>query len=209
MNGSFELVPEQDVYGVFDNVWLNVSDGTSVLAGLNITVEPVGDLPLVSIESVQASGSTANMYWSVLDVDGTVNTAANVYVDGTGGGEPFVFGSGMGPPCVTLLPMSSNPSTSLYLELELFDEELDEDIVSKVVELAAPSDEENQTAPGTAQVGRRHPTAVAKGGVPITGVLVVVVLVRTRSRGGADTSIAAAEEFQSPAVAACSPGRNS
>ena len=30
VNGSFELVPEQDVYGVFDDVWLNVSDGTSV-----------------------------------------------------------------------------------------------------------------------------------------------------------------------------------
>ena len=84
VNGSFELVPEQDVYGVFDDVWLNVSDGTSVHSGqLNITVEPVGDLPFVSIESVQGmSGSTANMYWSVLDVDGTVNTAANVSVDG-------------------------------------------------------------------------------------------------------------------------------
>ena len=204
VNGSFELVPEQDVYGVFDDVWLNVSDGTSVHSGqLNITVEPVGDLPFVSIESVQGmSGSTANMYWSVLDVDGTVNTAANVSVDGA---RVVVnhscLSSGTGAyQCVTLLPMSSNPSTSLYLELELFDEELGRSVIaSKVVELAAPSDEENQTAPGNGAGGATATlTAAAMGGVLIIGVLVVVVLVRSRSPGGADASSAAVEEVPEP-----------
>ena len=79
------MTPQQDVFGVFESVWLNVSDGTSTHAhNMTVTVEPVGDLPFVSIESVQGlSGSTANMYWSVVDVDGEVNTQANVSVDGS------------------------------------------------------------------------------------------------------------------------------
>ncbi|MEC7350641.1 MAG: hypothetical protein VYA29_02155, partial [Candidatus Thermoplasmatota archaeon] len=131
-----------------------------------------------------------------------VNTAANVSVDGA---RVVVnhscLSSGTGAyQCVSLLPMSSNPSTSLYLELELFDEELGRSVIaSKVVELAAPSDEENQTAPGNGASGATATlTAVAMGGVLIIGLLVVVVLVRTRSRGGADTSIAAAEEVSEP-----------
>ena len=147
------------------------------------------------------SGSTANMYWSVLDVDGAVNTAANVSVDGA---RVVVnhscLSSGTGAyQCVTLLPMSSNPSTSLYLELELFDEELGRSVIaSKVVELAAPSDEENQTAPGNGASGATATlTAAAMGGVLIIGVL-VVVLYRLRSPTGTDASTVAVEEAPEP-----------
>ena len=144
INNSMQLTPTKDFFGTVEGGWLNVSDGTTTHHhSFTLTVEPVGDLPFVSIESVQSlGGSTANMYWSVVDVDGAVNTEANVSVDNV----PVVVNhsclsssSGMYQ-CVTMLPVSETSSTSFYIQLEIYDAELDRSVIAtKVFDPAANS----------------------------------------------------------------------
>ena len=137
INNSMQITPTKDYFGTKEGGWLNVSDGTTTYShSFSLTVEPVGDLPFVNIESVQSlGGTTANMYWSVLDVDGVVNTEANVSVDNV----PVVVNhsclsssSGMYQ-CVTMLPVSETSSTSFYIQLEIYDAELGRSIIATMV----------------------------------------------------------------------------
>ena len=137
VNNSMVFTPKTDFFGVIQNVWLNVSDGsTTHSAALTLTVEPVADLPFVNIESVQLlGGSTANMYWSVTDVDGAVSTDANVSVDNVNVAvNHSCLSSTNGVyQCVTLLPINGDPSTSVYIELEIYDAELGRSVVANIV----------------------------------------------------------------------------
>ena len=103
---------------------------------MTVTVEAMGDLPFVSIESVQGlSGSTANMYWSVVDVDQTVDTQANVAVDGVVVDvNHSCLNSGAGAfQCDTLLPVPADSSTSFFIELEIYDAGLDRSVIANKV----------------------------------------------------------------------------
>jgi hypothetical protein len=191
-NGTVEMTPQQDVFGVFEGVWLNVSDGTSAHAhNMTVAVEPVGDLPFASIESVQGlSGSTANMYWSVVDVDGAVNTQANVSVDGVSVAvNHSCLSSGTGAyQCVTLLPVPADTSTSLYVELEIYDAELDRSVIaSKVVDLSSVDDGGNDTSAGEDIEGSGVMAVVAGIGMLLLLIGIGAVLV-SRSRKGATES---------------------
>ncbi len=191
-NGTVEMTPQQDVFGVFEGVWLNVSDGTSAHShNMTVAVEPVGDLPFASIESVQGlSGSTANMYWSVVDVDGAVNTQANVSVDGVSVAvNHSCLSSGTGAyQCVTLLPVPADTSTSLYVELEIYDAELDRSVIaSKVVDLSSVDDGGNDTSAGEDIEGSGVMAVVAGIGMLLLLIGIGAVLV-SRSRKGATES---------------------
>ena len=137
VNNSMVFTPRTDFFGVIEEVWLNVSDGsTTHSAALTLTVQPVSDLPFVNIESVQLlGGSTANMYWSVADVDGVVSTDANVSVDNVNVAvNHSCLSSASGVyQCVTLLPLNGASSTSVYIELEIYDAELSRSVVANIV----------------------------------------------------------------------------
>ena len=194
-NGTVEMAPRQDVFGVFEGIWLNVSDGTSAHAhNMTVTVEPVGDLPFVSIESVQGlSGSTANMYWSVVDVDGAVNTQANVSVDGVAVMvNHSCLSSGTGAyQCVTLLPVTGDTSTSLYVELEIYDGELDRSVIAnKVVDLSSVGNDQNETATGEDIEGSGSLAIVAGIGALLLLVGAGAILLGRSRQGATEPSVA-------------------
>ena len=203
-NGTVEMTPQQDVFGVFESVWLNVSDGTSTHAhNMTVTVEPVGDLPFVSIESVQGlSGSTANMYWSVVDVDGEVNTQANVSVDGViVAVNHSCLSSGTGAyQCVTLLPVPADTSTSLYVELEIYDVELDRSVIAnKVVDLSSVGDGGNETSAGEDIGGSGSMAVVAGIGMLLLLVGTGAVLVSRSRKAATESSAPSAISDEPPA----------
>lgn len=168
---------------------------------MTVTVEPVGDLPFVSIESVQGlSGSTANMYWSVVDVDGAVNTQANVSVDGViVAVNHSCLSSGTGAyQCVTLLPVPADTSTSLYVELEIYDAELDRSVIaSKVVDLSSVGDDGNETSAGEDIEGSGAMAVVAGIGLLLLLVGTGAVLV-SRSRKATTESSASSMISEEP-----------
>ncbi len=186
-NNSFELVPSSDVFGVFEGLWLNVSDGTSMHSqNLSLNIAAVGDLPFVAIDSVQGmSGPTANMYWSVTDVDGTVDTEANITVDGQllDVSHSCLSSSSGVYQCVTLLPIASDLTTSVYIELEVYDDELERSVIAtKVFEPTssdAGGDEQDDSNEDSAEGGLA--LIVGAGGLVLV-VLGGVAFVLIRSR---------------------------
>ncbi len=130
---QYLIVPQKDVNGVFEMIWFNVSDGTSSYNhSLTLTVLPIGDPPTASITSIQrvAGSETATMQWTVIDVDGSTNTNATVYVSGV---EVSVSHSclveGLSTQCVTLIPVPTNVDGIVMVELKVHDDELDSDVV--------------------------------------------------------------------------------
>jgi hypothetical protein len=136
-NGSFTLSPRKDYNGQIDDLWLNVSDGTSSHEfQFAIEVRPVGDLPFVAIGNIQRveGSSTATMQWSVADVDGAANTEALVMVNEmtvTVNHSCLSSSSGVYQ-CVTLLPLpvSSQP---LDIVVSVYDDELDRTAIASFV----------------------------------------------------------------------------
>ena len=187
-NNSFELVPASDAFGIYEGLWLNVSDGSVTHSeNLSLTIASVGDLPFVAIESVQGmSGSTVNMYWSVTDVDGTVNTEATVSVDGTvvDVSHSCLSSNGGVYQCVTLLPISPGLDTSVYIELEVFDDELERSVIaSKVFDpLSDNASNDQQSESDEDSSDGALPIMVAAGGV-VLALLAGVAFVLMRSRG--------------------------
>ena len=84
-NASMSITPDTDVNGEFGVLWLNVTDGlSSHTFSFGLTVSPVGDLPFLSISTIEriSGGSSATIQWTILDVDGIANTNAEVLIDG-------------------------------------------------------------------------------------------------------------------------------
>ena len=204
VNGTLELTPKQDVFGVFEGVWLNVSDGTSAHAhNMTVTVEAMGDLPFVSIESVQGlSGSTANMYWSVVDVDQTVDTQANVTVDGVVVDvNHSCLNSGAGAfQCVTLLPVPADPSTSFFIELEIYDAGLDRSVIaSKVVDPSVIGTDQNETSTSEDVEGTGSVVVIAGFGTALVLVGVVGFMVARSRKAAAQQASMPAPSEEAPA----------
>jgi hypothetical protein len=94
-----------------------VSDGsTSHAFSFNVDVRPVGDVPVVGITSIERNegSDTATMQWTVLDVDGEVNTDGQVLIDGNevSSNHSCLETTPGAYQCVTLIPLgaTSNPS---------------------------------------------------------------------------------------------------
>ena len=134
-NGTFMLVPAPDVFGVFDGLWLNVTDGSSnhsAQLSLEVMAEP--DSPIVSITSVQRLDGllSASMQWVVSDVDGQVDTNGSVLVDGVPIDVSHSCLSNIDGvhQCVTLLPLSPTSNPSYVVELRIVDEPLNRTVVA-------------------------------------------------------------------------------
>jgi len=186
VNGSMMFTPRTDFFGVIDEVWLNVSDGSSThSASLKLTVEPVPDLPFVNIDSVQSlGGSTANMYWSVADVDGAVNTDANVSVDNVNVAvNHSCLSSSSGVfQCVTLLPIDA-AAASVYIQLEIYDSDLDRSVLATTVFDPSLVNNTNggQSGPSGDETGGLSSVVLAGAGVGLLVVLVAVLFLRQRN----------------------------
>ena len=188
VNQSMVFTPRMDFFGVIDEVWLNVSDGSTTHSQvLSLTVQPVGDLPFVSIESVQSlGGSTANMYWSVADVDGVVSTDANVSVDNVKvevNHSCLTSSSGVYQ-CVTLLPINGDLSTSRYIQLEIYDADLDRSVLATAVfdpSLANTTDD-GQNDAGQDETGGLNGGLLLGAGFSFLAVLVGAVMVFMRKQ---------------------------
>ena len=191
VNNSFELVPANDAFGIYQGLWLNVSDGSTTHSeNLSLTIAAVGDLPFVAIESVQGmSGSTANMYWSVADVDGSVNTEASVSVDGTvvEVSHSCLSSSNGVYQCVTLLPFSPGSATSVYIELEVYDDELERSVIaSKVFDPSSDNSSNNQQSESEEDDAGGAVTLIVGAGGFVLVLLAGAAFVFFRSRGEDD-----------------------
>ncbi len=191
VNNSFELVPANDAFGIHQGLWLNVSDGSTTHSeNLSLTIAAVGDLPFVAIESVQGmSGSTANMYWSVADVDGSVNTEASVSVDGTvvEVSHSCLSSSNGVYQCVTLLPFSPGSATSVYIELEVYDDELERSVIaSKVFDPLSDNSSNNQQSESEEDDAEGALTLIVGAGGFVLVLLAGAAFVFFRSRGEDD-----------------------
>ena len=191
VNNSFELVPASDAFGIHQGLWLNVSDGSTTHSeNLSLTIAAVGDLPFVAIESVQGmSGSTANMYWSVADVDGSVNTEASVSVDGTvvEVSHSCLSSSNGVYQCVTLLPFSPGSATSVYIELEVYDDELERSVIaSKVFDPLSDNSSNNQQSESEEDEAEGAATLIVGAGGFVLVLLAGAAFVFFRSRGEDD-----------------------
>ena len=191
VNNSFELVPANDAFGIHQGLWLNVSDGSTTHSeNLSLTIAAVGDLPFVAIESVQGmSGSTANMYWSVADVDGSVNTEASVSVDGTvvEVSHSCLSSSNGVYQCVTLLPFSPGSATSVYIELEVYDDELERSVIaSKVFDPLSDNSSNNQQSESEEDDAEGALALIVAAGGFVLFLLAGAAFVFFRSRGEDD-----------------------
>jgi hypothetical protein len=200
VNGSMVFTPRTDFFGVVDEVWLNVSDGSSThSASLSVMVQPVPDLPFVNIESVQSlGGSTANMYWSVVDVDGVVSTDANVSVDNVNVvvNHSCLSSSGGVYQCVTLLPITAGSTTSMYIELEIYDADLDRSVLATRVFDPSVSNNTNddQSGPAGDDAGGLSGVVLASAGLGLLGLLVAVLFLRQRQDGDVSIMPAAVDD---------------
>jgi hypothetical protein len=157
-NDSLLVTPSRDVNGVFSELWLNVSDGsTSHAFSFNVDVRPVGDVPVVGITSIERNegSDTATMQWTVLDVDGEVNTDGQVLIDGNevSSNHSCLETTPGAYQCVTLIPLGATSNTSLYVQLVIHDMELDRNVIADRVvdpsqggQTAQPSSEADDAA---------------------------------------------------------------
>ena len=201
-NGSMIFTPQTDFFGVIDEVWLNVSDGSTTHSeSFSLTVEPVADLPFVNIDSVQSlGGSTANMYWSVADVDGIVSTEANVSLNNVN--VPVnhsCLSSRAGVyQCVTLLPISADASTSVFIEVEIYDVELDRSVVATNMFDPSQTNASNtgQSGAGQDDTSGSSGALLAGLGLGVLAVLAgaVILFVRGRNSEAVDAMPPAMED---------------
>ena len=176
-NGTFTFAPGLNVFGVFDGLWLNVTDGSSNhSAQLSLTVVGQPDLPVVSFNKVQRLGglSSASMEWVVSDGDGEANSDGLVFIDGV---QVDVTHSCLSSvegvyQCVTLVPLAATTNDSYTVELEVADAELNRTVVaSYTLPAGLEADEENEVA-----LGDDSGSSVGDVGL-LLGVLVLAVLV--------------------------------
>ncbi len=134
-NGTFQITPIADLNGVFGPFQLNVTDGKSTYNGaLFLEVLPVPDLPFLSISNIQAleGGSTATMQWSVGDVDGAVNTDAEVVVDNqtVSVDHSCLTSTSTVFQCVSLIPLPATDEVVL-VEVKVSDDELNRTVITR------------------------------------------------------------------------------
>ena len=153
-NASISITPDTDVNGVFDGLWLNVTDGlSSHTFSFGLTVSPVGDLPFLSISTIEriSGGSSATIQWSIVDVDGVTNTNAEVSIDGAlvATNHSCIETIPGSHQCVTLISLGETSNTSLFVQLKVTDLELDRSVIADLVfdpnAGGSPANEETQT----------------------------------------------------------------
>lgn len=129
VNSTLHLEASSNWNGVFTDVRLSVSDGgPAIIRSLNVTVNPVGDMPVASIFSFQVldGSDTATMQWRVADEDGQINTSGRVLIDGqeVATNHSCLSDTPTQSQCVTLMAFPSGLTGSVSIELRLWDDDL-------------------------------------------------------------------------------------
>ena len=178
------LTPAQDAFGVYENIWLNVTDGvTSYDKSLTLTIAPVGDMPFIGIESVQPLGSSlVNMHWTVADVDGAVNTEAVITVDGmiVDVNHSCLSGGSGAYHCLSQLPLPTTGSSTVLIELEVYDEELQRSVVANIVYEPTTSNQTSDEPQNAQQDESSNLNIAILAGIGALVLLAVAVLVLIR-----------------------------
>lgn len=189
-NGSLAITPAPDTHGQFDNLWLNVTDGTSTHSDqFTLVVTPVGDMPVASIQAVQrlSESNSATMQWSMLDIDGALNTSGVLTINGVEipTNHSCLFESSTTAQCVTIIPLPDSQSVTKDFKLKLHDDELDRDIVVSYIF------EDTQQGGGVTDSNSQEdstsgllPPVLIGGGLL---VLLVLLALLARRRGGEES----------------------
>ena len=124
------------------------------------------------------------MYWSVVDVDGVVNTDANVSVDNVNVAvNHSCLSSSSGVfQCVTLLPIDA-AAASVYIQLEIYDSDLERSVLATTVFDPSLVNNTNggQSGPSGDETGGLSSVVLAGAGVGLLVVLVAVLFLRQRN----------------------------
>jgi len=131
-------------------------------------------VPVVGISSIERNdgSDTATMQWTVLDVDGEVNTDAQILLDGVevNSNHSCLESTPGAYQCVTLIPLGQTSNTSLYVQLVIRDIELDRNVIADEVFDPSQGGQSGQTSNETDDAGGATV-------VWIQTILVVVILV--------------------------------
>lgn len=183
-NARFTFTPAKDYNGVTPNVWLNVSDGTSSHAfSFTLNVLPVGDLPFLSISSVEPNtgSATATVQWAILDVDGTSSTDAEVSINGAvvASNHSCLENTPGAFQCVTLVPLPENLNTSASFKLKLTDGELERSVIAEFV-LDLTTNDGEDAEPSSASTSGLSGSMVAAVAMSVVAGLLLMLVVRRR-----------------------------
>ena len=196
-NESFTLTPAPDINGPFDNLWLNVTDGTSTHSHqFTLVVTPVGDMPVASIQAVQrlSESNSATMQWSMLDIDEALNTSGMLTINGVEipTNHSCLFESPTTAQCVTIIPLPDSQSVTMDFKLKLHDDELDRDIVVSYIF------EDTQQGGGVTDSNSQEdstsgllPPVLIGGGLL---VLLILLALLARRRGGEESDPSGLDE---------------
>ena len=196
-NDSFMFTPAPDFNGQFDDLWLNVTDGTSVYDHqFSLIVTPLGDMPVASIQTIQrvSGGNSATMQWSMIDIDGILNTSGILTIDGVliPTDHSCLIESLTTAQCVTIISLPESQTDAMDFKLKLHDDELDRDIIVSYIF--------DDTQQGGAVTDSNSNEDSASGLLPSVliggGLLVLFILVAllVRRRGGDESDLSLAEQ---------------
>ena len=196
ISGSQIIIsPVADYFGVINNDWLNVTDGTSVYGQLlNIEVISVPDLPELNLMDVNVIDDTAaTLAYSVFDTDGVVDHPLEISLDGIvqqNLNPSCIFGdSGNSKECVTMLEVPPGSNGTIEIRVAVADSAFTTDVVAYAeidFNSSTPIVEEETETDDSSAVSS---TIIVIGGLGlIIMVLVLVIILRAMKSEPVDTS---------------------
>lgn len=177
------VTPTFDFYGFDSGSTVNVTDGTlGISKALNITVIPVPDAPVLSLQELNLiDASAASLQWWVFDADGVSPTNITVEVNGVlleNLTHSCVYDSNdLTNRCLSMLPFSETQNGSLDVRVGVFDEELAAETVAFIsLNLTSnPPDSSNDAA--SEELESTDITLIAGISLIVTLLLFVMVAV--------------------------------
>jgi hypothetical protein len=144
---------------------------------------PVGDLPFLSISSVEPNtgSATATVQWAILDVDGTSSTDAEVSINGAvvASNHSCLENTPGAFQCVTLVPLPENLNTSASFKLKLTDGELERSVIAEFV-LDLTTNDGDDAEPSSASTSGLSGSMVAAVAMSVVAGLLLMLVVRRR-----------------------------
>ena len=188
------ITPSPDYFGVLDNEWLNVTDGTSVYSQkLIINVESVPDLPILTLMNVNIIDDTAaTLAWSLYDSDGVEEHGLEISLDGIVQEQinPSCTTSSNSQECVAMLEVPIIRNETVSIRVAVNDSAFVSDIVAYTVidfNATEPIQEDDSEVDDSTEVST---TLVVAGSLGfIIMILVLVIILRTMNSEPVDTAV--------------------
>ena len=196
ISGSQIIIsPVADYFGVLNNDWLNVTDGTSVYGQLlNVEVVSVPDLPELNLMNVNVIDDTAaTLAWSVFDSDGFVDHPLEISLDDIVqqnlNPSCILDDSGNSKECVTMLEVPPGTNGTIEIRVAVNDSAFTADVVaySEInFNSSTPIVEQDTDTDDASAVSG---TIIVAGGLGlIIMVLVLVIILRAMKTDPIDTT---------------------